>query len=184
MTINYRLDRSKTCLLVIDVQEKLFPHMERTCEIMQAMQKIVRGFQIMNLPVVVSEQYPEGLGHTVGVLKNLLSDKAVYIEKTTFSCLANPSFVEKLKSYDQVVIVGIEAHICVLQTAKDLLSRGAQVVVLNEAISSRSIYDFSTAIAELRDAGARISSVETVLFELLQDAKAAEFKQINQLIKS
>ena len=88
-----------------------------------------------------------------------------------------------LAPVSQWVLAGIEAHVCVLQTAKDLLEQGKQVVVLNDAISSRSIYDFSTAIAEMRDCGARISSTETVLFELLRDSKAAEFKEISQLIK-
>jgi nicotinamidase-related amidase len=83
----------------------------------------------------------------------------------------------------QWVLIGIEAHVCVLQTAKDLLRENKQVVVLNDAISSRSIYDFATAIAEMRDCGVRISSAETILFELLKDSKAEEFKQISHLVK-
>ena len=183
MSLNYCLEKSKVCLLIVDVQEKLFPVMERTCEVMHAMQKTVKGFSIMKLPIIVSEQYPQGLGHTVPSLKNIL-DNSLVITKTTFSCIADPLFADTLKPYDQVVIIGVEAHICVLQTAKDLLRNGIQVVVLNDAITSRSIYDFSTAIAELRDAGARISSVETILFELLGSSKASEFKQINELITS
>ena len=184
MTVNYRFERSKTCLLIIDVQGKLFAQVERPCEVMHAIQKVVRGFQIMDLPIVVTEQYPEGLGSTVVGLKNLLGDKTEYFKKTTFSCVANPEIIEKLMPFDQFILVGIEAHVCVLQTAKDLLKSGKQVAVLNDATTSRSIYDFSTAIAEIRDVGGRISSVETVLFELIQDSASPEFKQISGLIKS
>jgi len=182
---NDRLERSKTGLLVVDVQEKLFPYVENSCPVMQVIQKAVRGFQILHLPIYVTEQYPQGLGTTVATLKGVLGEKQRYLTKTTFSCMADDAIQKELLNtpISQWVIIGIEAHVCVLQTAKDLLAHGKQVIILNDAISSRSIYDFSTAIAELRDCGARISSTETVLFELLRNSKAAEFKEISQLIK-
>lgn len=183
MNLNYHLEKSKVCLLIVDVQDKIFAQMERPCEVMHAIHKIVKGFQIMHLPIIVSEQYPEGLGPTVLGLKNLLGENVPYLTKTTFSCLETQAIAEKLKDFEQFIIVGIEAHVCVLQTVKDLLNAGKQVVILNDAISSRSIYDFSTAIQECSRAGARISSVETVLFELVSDAKAPEFKSISNLIK-
>lgn len=185
MNKNYKLIRSETALLIVDVQEKLFPYVENSCHVMQAIQKIVRGFQILHLPIFVTEQYPQGLGTTVATLKGILGDGQRYLEKTTFSCLDDECTKETLMRSPnrQWVVVGIEAHVCILQTVKDLLEYGKQVVVLNDAIGSRSIYDFSTAIAELRDFGARVSSAETVLFELLRDSKAAEFKEISQLIK-
>jgi nicotinamidase-related amidase len=182
---NFTLAREKTGLLIIDVQERLFNLMERPCEVLHALQQVTKGFQIMKLPIFVTEQYPEGLGSTIGVLKSCLDDQQQYLAKTSFSSLGNNEIRDKILSLpiDQWVLVGIEAHICVLQTAKSLLAAGKQVVVLNDAISSRSIYNFSTAIAELRDAGARISCVESVLFELLQDSLTPEFKQISQLVK-
>ncbi|MEI8366440.1 MAG: isochorismatase family protein [Parachlamydiaceae bacterium] len=185
MIKNYRVDRANVGLLVIDVQEKLFPYVENSCVVMQTMQKAIRGFQILHLPIYVTEQYPRGLGGTVPTLKGILGEGQRYLTKTAFSCLADDAIRQELvhSSITQWVIVGIEAHVCVLQTAKDLLEQGKQVIILNDAISSRSIYDFSTAIAELRDCGARISSTETVLFELLRDSKATEFKEISQLIK-
>jgi len=185
MTALYRLNRKRTGLLVVDVQEKLFPLVERTCEVMDGLKLVIEGFQVMHLPIVVTEQYPKGLGHTVGTLKAWLGDDQVYLSKTTFSCAGDEELKSKLLSMpvDDWVVVGIEAHVCVLQTVKDLLLSGKRVVVLNDCISSRSIFNFSTAIAEMRDYGARISSVETVLFELLGDSLAAEFKQISQLIK-
>jgi nicotinamidase-related amidase len=185
MNTNYKLLREKAGLLVIDVQEKLFPYVENTCPVMQAIQKAVRGFQILKLPIYVSEQYPSGLGSTVPTLKGVLDLEQDYMIKTAFSCMDDEAIKDKLlkSTIQQWVLVGIEAHVCILQTAKDLLNLGKQVVVLNDAISSRSIYNFSTAIAELRDCGARITSTETVLFELLRNSKVAEFKEISQLIK-
>jgi nicotinamidase-related amidase len=185
MTFNYRLERDKAGLLVVDVQEKLFPTVERSCEILPVMRKVVRGFQVMQMPIVVSEQYPKGLGPTVPSLKACLGEEQKFWEKSSFSCLGDNTIKNELLKLPvtQWVIIGLEAHVCVLQTAKDLLRAGKQVVVLNDAISSRSIFDFSTAIAELRDCGARVSSAEIVLFELLGDAKAAEFKQISELVK-
>jgi nicotinamidase-related amidase len=180
-----KLIRQHTGLLVIDVQDKLFPHVENSCQVIHNIQKVVRGFQILNLPIFVSEQYPQGLGTTVAPLKGILGNEQHYHIKTAFSCLDDAKIKTILleEPITHWVLIGIEAHVCVLQTAKDLLANHRQVVILNDAISSRSIYDFSTAIAELRDSGARISSTETVLFELLRDSKAAEFKEISQLIK-
>ncbi len=180
-----RLDRNHAALLLIDTQEKLFPYVENSCHVMQGIQKIVRGFQTLKMPIFVSEQYPQGLGETVASLKGILGEDQRYMVKTAFSCLDDQAMKKEILDLPvtQWVVIGIEAHVCVLQTVRDLLQVGKQVVVLNDAIGSRSVYDFSTAIAELRDFGARISSTETILFELLRDSKAAEFKEISQLIK-
>lgn len=182
---NFVLDRTKTGLLIVDVQEKLFKLVDRPCEVMTMLQKLIQGCKILNVPIVLSEQYPKGLGGTVAGIKNILKEDYTYIEKTSFSCLgASPNKETILKiPVEQWVIAGIEAHVCIFQTARDLIHAGKQVVVVNDAISSRSVFDFSTAIAELRDCGARISSTETVLFELLRDSKAPEFKAMSELIK-
>jgi nicotinamidase-related amidase len=180
-----KLLREHTALLVVDVQEKLIPLEDRSVEVLQTIQKIIKGFQILNLPIVVTEQYPEGLGSTVPGLKCLLGEKQRYLQKSAFSCLGDLSIKEELQKMNikQWVLVGIEAHVCVLQTARDLLDSGYDVVVLNDAITSRSVYDFATAIADMRDYGIRVSSTETVLFELLTTSLAPEFKKISQLIK-
>jgi nicotinamidase-related amidase len=184
--VKENLNRDQTILLVIDTQEKLFSVVDRAQEVLANIMKVVKGFQILNLPIVISEQYPQGLGDTIAPLKNLLSRNDQVWTKSAFSCMADPAFYEYAdqSSRLQWVLVGVEAHICVLQTAKGLIKSGKQVTVLNDAITSRSIYDFSTAIAEMRDEGIRISSTETILFELLQDYKAPEFKQISQLVKT
>lgn len=180
-----RLKRGKCGLLVVDVQEKLISHLERSAEILTVIQKAIKGFQLLSLPIFVTEQYPEGLGATVAGIKSLLGPKQHYFVKTTFSCCANEDIRLQMQNsgITQWVVVGIEAHVCVLQTAKDLLVAGFDVVVLNDAIASRSIYDFSTAIAEMRDYGIRISCSETILFELVHDSMAPEFKKLSQLIK-
>lgn len=186
MDRNYTLSKDQSGVLLIDVQEKLFPYMENACHVMAAMIKALRGFQILGLPIYATEQYPQGLGQTVHPLRELLGTSQRYCSKTAFSCFGDEAVKSLLldSGIQQWILLGIEAHVCVLQTAKSLLKHHMQVVVLNDAVSSRSIYDLSTGIAELRDCGARISSSETVLFELLVHSKAAEFKEISQLIKS
>lgn len=179
------LERKTTGLLVIDVQERLFPEVDRAPEVIRSIKKVVEGFQILQIPIVLTEQYPQGLGPTVSSLNQLLQGTTPLI-KTTFSCLGDLAIRDKLLAMPikQWVLVGIEAHVCVLQTARDLLQAGCQVVVLNDAIASRFKDDFSVAISELKSIGARVSTSETVLFELLKDSKALEFKKISQLIKT
>lgn len=172
----FTFEPNKTALLIVDMQEKLFPMIDRGDEILKAICKVLKGFRLLNLPVFVSEQYPQGLGETVEPIKR---ENFHPIVKTTFACNAILS-----EPYSQWVVVGIEAHVCILQTVIGLLKAGKEVAVLNDAISSRSIFDYSTAIAEMRDAGARITSSETLLFELLKDAKHPQFKAISGLIKN
>lgn len=181
----FTLDRKLTGLIIVDVQEKLYPKIDRYEEVFQSLHKTISGCSILNLPIVISEQYPEGLGQTLPQIQHLAGGDAVKMTKTTFSCLADEQFKEQLLDMpvNQWLLVGIEAHVCVLQTARDLINAGKEVVVINDAISSRSIYDFSSAIAEMRDMGARVSSTETVLFELVHDSKAPEFKEISKLVQ-
>lgn len=179
------LDKDKSLLIVLDIQEKLFAHMDHACDFLDKAITMVKGCQALGIPVMASEQYPKGLGYTVSPIKQLLGDQHTLHSKTTFSCTHDPIFrslIEK-SGRTQILLVGIEAHICVLQTAKDLLNQGYEVIVLNDAISSRSIFDFSSAIAEMRDCGVRISSTETVLFELIRDSNTPLFKEISKLIK-
>ncbi len=180
-----RLTKDCAALMVIDAQQRLIDVVERRSDVLAGIKKTVRGFRALNVPIIATEQYPKALGSTEARVKEALGSEQTFHEKTTFSAMCDAGinkFVTELKR-DQWVLVGIEAHVCILQTARDLLNAGHQVTVLNDCISSRSIYDYSTAIAELRDLGARISSVETVLFELVHDSKAPEFKQISELIK-
>lgn len=180
-----RLNRKNTALLVVDVQEKLIKLVDRSSDVLHNIQRVIKGFQILQVPILVTEQYPEGLGTTVSAVKSYLSEQQVYMPKTTFSCFGNSSIKKEMLAVqaDNWVIIGIEAHVCILQTSKDLINEGKHVVILNDAVTSRSIFDYSTAIAELRDMGARITSSEAILFELLEDSKNPEFKAVSQLIK-
>jgi nicotinamidase-related amidase len=176
--------RENAALLLVDIQEKLFPLVDHPCEILDKTLTLIKGCQILKLPILVSEQYPKGLGHTIAAIKEAVGEVSC-IPKTAFSCLGEPALqkaVEEAKR-SHWILAGIEAHVCILQTARSLLDLDKKVIVINDAISSRSIYDFSTAIAELRDMGARVTSCETLLFDLTEDASAPEFKQLVQLIK-
>ena len=181
----FALERAKTGLLVIDVQEKLYPHLDRADVVASKIDTIIEAFRAMDLPIVVTEQYPQGLGSTIEELREVLAPTQEYLPKTTFSCYADEKVRAAMQAtgVTQWVLVGIEAHVCVMATARDLVLAGADVVVINDAISSRSIYDFSTAIGEIRDFGARISCMETALFELVHDASSPQFKAVSQLVK-
>lgn len=171
-------------LWIIDVQEKLYPRIDRSCEILESLCFYLEASKIFKMPLVVTEQYPQGLGKTVRpIAERLPKDQQIW-SKTTFSGYLDEQIRKKVDALaDSWVLVGIEAHICVLQTAKDLLANGKEVIILNDAISSRSLFDFSTAIAELKEAGARITSSETLVYEQIKDAATPEFKQILKLVK-
>ena len=171
--------------MVVDVQEKLFPLVDHPNEVLEALLKLLIGSTIMDLPIVVTEQYPKGLGHTIPQIKQCLPKDQTFWPKTTFSGLKDQAIKEYVMGLpvDQWILVGIEAHVCIMQTAKELAILGKQVVVVNDAISSRSIYDFSTAIAEMKD-WARVTSAEAVLFELIGDASSPEFKACLDLVKA
>lgn len=180
------LQKEDTGLLVIDVQKRLFPHIENRDEMLDKILKAIRGFQLMNMPIVVTEQIPEKMWETVDPIASVLGDNFKPIPKTSFSCAKEAAFNQVLQSIPvkNWVLVGMEAHVCILQTAKDMARNNQSVTVLNDAISSRSIFDYSTAIAEmLRLEGIRISSVETVLFELLGNCQVPEFKAVTMLLK-
>ncbi len=162
------------------MQESIMSKVERSCDIALNALKVINGARILQMPIITSEQYPEGLGKTIPAISGALTTPP--IAKTSFSCMGSDELKRALDRPNWI-IVGIEAHVCVLQTAKDLFEAGHNPIVLNDAISSRSIFDYSTAIAEMRDLGIRVSSVETVLFELIQDSKHESFKQISSLVK-
>lgn len=184
--MNRVLKKENTGLWVIDVQEQLFDKIDRSSEILEKICFVLEAASLLNLPLIVTEQYPKGLGRTLKPIRERLSKKQVFYSKTTFSGFSDPTIRQAVNAQlvDAWILVGIEAHICVLQTAKDLLEAGKQVVVLNDAISSRSVYDFSTALGELRDIGGRISSSETVIYELIRDASSIEFQELLPLIKA
>ncbi len=177
------LIREEAALLVVDVQERLFPHIAEGERLQLALSKIVRGCAVLDIPIMATEQVPEKMGPTLEVIKKELKSDFPY--KSTFSCMGDAEIHSKIlkTKRSQWIVCGIEAHVCVLQTVRDLLTEEYDVVVVRDAVSSRSTEDYFSALEEMRDFGARISTSETVLFELLQDAKATEFKKIRDIVK-
>ncbi len=184
MGIN-RLNRSTTGLIVVDMQDKFLPFLDRTKEVLKAQTMAVKGFSLLNIPIVVSEQYPKGLGHTAKEIASCLPQSQDYITKASFSCCGERKLYDYFlqSSVTQWVVIGIEAHVCVLQTVRDLLNQNKEVTILADAVTSRYPINWQSAINEMRVWGARISTVETVLFELLESSEAPEFRQISELVK-
>jgi nicotinamidase-related amidase len=171
------LSRQRTTLIVVDVQEA-FRSYETFASVAEQSSKLLEAARILGVPALVSEQYPKGLGHTareVGV-----RDEPV-IEKTVFSAAKADGF--RLAGRDQAVVCGIETHVCVSQTVHDLLTRGVEVHVPAEAVGSRHQLDYDRGLDRLDRAGAVVSTVETVLFELLGRAGTPEFKEVQALVK-
>ena len=181
------IDSSQSTLLIIDVQDKLFSKIENHKEILAVIEKITSAFHIMDLPIVYSEQYPNGLGSTIKSLKEKLLDiKSTRIEKTTFSCFANNNKVlleKNLIKGKQVILCGIETHICVLQTAVDLKNLGYQVFIVEDAVGSRNIKDKKQAIKRLLKCDVSLITLEMLIFELVRDSKHEHFKELSNIIK-
>lgn len=172
-------------LVVIDVQTKLMSAMQ--ADAMQLVVKncgvLVQAANLLNINTIVTEQYPQGLGETLPEIKQHIgADKP--IEKTAFSAANVPKFMQQLhRDQSQIILTGMEAHICVLQTALDLINANKQVIVVEDAIISRNVSNKTNAVARLRDAGCIITNTESVLFEWLSNANHTAFKAISQLIR-
>jgi nicotinamidase-related amidase len=173
-----------TALLLIDFQERLFPVMHNKEKLLNNVIKLIKGAQALEIPIIATEQYPKGLGPTIPEIKALIPDlKAV--EKVCFSCCDDIAFMERLGGLkrSQVLVAGIEAHICVYQTAAALARAGYQVEVAADGVSSREADNRRVALTKLGQMGILPTSVEMALFELLKIAKGDKFKQISAIIK-
>ena len=184
MSKNDLLNRGRTCLLVVDVQERLLPVIHENETVVRNIERLIRGAEILGVPVIVSEQYPKGLGPTVEPLLKLVKGASA-AEKITFSCLRDPGLAERIRrtGRDTLLVCGIESHVCVLQTALDALKEGYKVQVAADAVSSRSPVNKQIALERLAGAGAVITCTESALFELLEKAGSEEFRQISRLVK-
>jgi nicotinamidase-related amidase len=179
------LDIEKTALVIVDLQEAFRHPINEFAEIASRASLAVRGFQILDLPIVVTEQYPKGLGKTAEEIMFVLQDDFEVIEKSTFSSCGANSFLDKLREnkIEQVVLCGLETHICVNQTAHDLLDEGFHVHLMIDAVASRFTKDKETAISKMQISGVVPTTLEMALFELLRDSKHSKFKEIQELIK-
>ncbi len=170
------LSRERAALVLIDVQQG-FSAYETFDEVASACGKLLSAARILQLPRIVSEQYPKGLGPTVDAVG---LEQETPLEKTVFSAVRADGF--SLQGRDQAIVCGIEAHVCVSQTALDLLDRGVQVHIPADAVGSRHRVDYERGLERLERAGAIVSTVEAALFELLERAGTPEFKAIQKLI--
>ncbi|SBT15548.1 hydrolase [Vibrio celticus] len=178
------LMKKKTGLVVVDVQGKLARLVDESETLIANCEKLIEGAQILGLPVVSLEQNPEKLGATVSELNDLLSNSKP-IPKFTFNACDEPKFVEAVQTKDVEtwLVCGIEAHICVYQTAMGLLELGYKVQVVGDCVSSRTALNKDLAIRRLTDAGIQITGLEMSLYELVKDCRAPEFKSILSLIR-
>lgn len=178
------LSKDDSLLLIIDIQERLVAALDKDIVVTKAM-KVAGAAKLLGIPTVVTEQYPRGLGNTVQQLKEVLPENTEYVEKTSFNALLEEGMADKIASYGkkQIVIFGIETHICVHQTAAALIEAGYEVYVIKDACASRNKYEFKQGIDIMQQNGAKISCVEIALFEWLKGAKNPKFKEVQALIK-
>jgi nicotinamidase-related amidase len=179
------LEREETGLILVDVQEAFRPVIDGFDQVVANCGLLAEGFGVLGRPVLVSEQYPKGLGHTVDELAGRLPGDARLIEKVRFSACGVDAFEEAMAATGARtwVVAGIEAHVCVNQTAHDLLERGFGVQVAADAVSSRTARNRELGLAKMSAAGAGTTSAEMALFEMLERAGSDEFKQISRLVR-
>jgi len=178
------LKKDQAILVVVDVQGRLAQLMSDKEHLFSSLEKVIKGFKLLNLPIIWLEQVPDKLGPTIPEVAHLLSEISP-ISKTSFGCMGSDEFKIALEETGRknVILVGIEAHICVYQSAAQLLKEGYGVTVINEAVSSRTLENCQIGIERMAQLGASISSVEMVLFELLQTAEAKQFREIAAIVK-
>ena len=178
------LNKENTVLLIVDIQEKLAAVMKERDKVVRNNLHLIELAKMISVPVMVTEQYPKGLGKTVAEIREALPFYRP-VEKMTFDCCGHPSFLEELKEHNKrsVVLTGMETHICVLQTCIGLLKGGIDVHIVRDAVCSRTKEDWKTGIEFMREAGAVVTSTETALFQLLKVAGTEEFKKISKRIK-
>jgi nicotinamidase-related amidase len=179
------LCRDRTALLVVDIQEKLVPSLPRYPECEPSIRRLIQIAQKLNLPVLLTEQYPKGLGVTIPSIRDVLAEYRPIL-KNTFSCCGVPDVLDRLREAraEAVILAGMEAHVCVQQTALDLIAAGIRVHVPADAVVSRQDLDWEMALDRMRQAGAIVTTSQSVLFELLVEAGTPEFKAVLPFLKS
>ncbi|MEN6581719.1 MAG: hydrolase [Armatimonadota bacterium] len=178
------LDESGAALLVIDLQDSLLKAIHEHERVVANSVKLIETAKIFSIPILVTLQYAQRLGDVTQAVADALPHDT-RMDKMTFSCVDGEGFIEALEQTGrrQVIICGVETHVCVNQTAHDLLARGYSVHIVKDAVSSRTPANWATGIEKMRDSGCVITSTETAIFELIRDASRAEFKKILPLIK-
>ncbi|WP_026244913.1 isochorismatase family protein [Alkalispirochaeta alkalica] len=180
-----RITRDNTMALIIDVQERILPVIDQADQTVARIVTLCRGLHLLGVPLTVTEQYPQGLGATLPAVRDAAGEEAPLLVKASFSCCDDPACMTHLEGQNRkvVILAGIETHVCVLQTALDLLERGLIPVVPVDAVSSRNPRDRETALVRLQQEGARLTTTESILFELTRSSAAPEFRDISRLIR-
>ncbi|SDY76200.1 hydrolase [Tindallia californiensis] len=179
-----RLIKENSTAVIIDMQEKLTPHVQHHKDLMERMKILIKGLKALGVPILVTEQYRKGLGPTIPEIQEVLEEE-VTVEKMAFSCCDDDEFQKALDKTGrtQVIVAGIEAHVCVLQTVIDLIEKGYQPIVVEDCLSSRKTMDKDIAMKRMAQEGARTVSCESILFELCRYAGTDTFKKISKLVK-
>ena len=179
-----RILQEDTAGVVIDIQERLLPHIHDHQRVLENCLRLIEGLQILSVPLIVTQQYTRGLGATHRSVAGKF-DSFSHIEKTAFSCCDEPAFIGEVARTGRknIIICGIESHVCVLQTCLDLIDGGYNPVVVEDCVSSRNPGDKVVAIERMRQEGARITTYESILFELTRVSGTETFKKISQLVK-
>ena len=174
----------KCALVVIDIQGKLAQLMHQKEALFENAQKLIKGAQILEIPIIVTEQYPKGLGPTIPEIAALFPNFRP-LPKVAFSCCGDEGFQRELKAVNrrQIMICGIETHVCVYQTTVDLLASGYGVEVVADVVSSRTAENRGIGLQRMRDEGARITSVEMALFDLMRVAEGPKFREVSKIVK-
>ncbi|PWD98105.1 hydrolase [Marinilabilia rubra] len=179
-----RITKDSALAMVVDVQERLFPHIYENEQLEKNIKILVDGLKTLGIPVIVTEQYKKGLGETIPSLATMVEEYP-HNEKTAFSCCDDPGIMEtiELTTRRSVILAGIESHICLLQTALDLKERGFHPIVIEDCVGSRNPENKRIAMTRLVQEGVLISSYESILFELCRFAGTDQFKAISKLVK-
>jgi nicotinamidase-related amidase len=179
-----RIKKEDTIAVVIDVQQRLFPFISENEKLSSNIIKLVKGLKVLGIEIIVTVQYSKGLGETIEPIKRTLGDFE-HLEKMSFSCCGFSDFMDVLKKSGKknVIVCGMESHVCVLQTTLDLLEEKFQPVLIEDCVSSRNLSDKKIAIERMRQEGAIISSYESILFELLEVSGTETFKEISKIVK-
>ena len=178
----YKIENSQ--LIVVDCQEKMIPAIFESEKLLKRIELLIRAIRVLDIPILTAQQYTKGLGDTCHILKDALGDFE-FVEKVAFSCCGEPEFVKKLESFNRknLIVCGVEAHVCVQQTVLDLLAGNYNVYVIADCIGSRFENDRLYAEKRMRQAGAILTTAESVLFELLISADHPKRKEITRLVK-
>jgi len=179
-----RIIKEQTAGLIIDIQEKLISHIYKYELISSHTALLIRGLRLLDIPLILTQQYTRGLGETIPSIIEVIGN-ITPVEKISFSCCDEPGFMKKLSQLGKknIIIAGIEAHVCVLQTVLDLLDNAYLPVVVENCISSRKNRDKKIAVERMRQEGAVVTTYESILFELTRFAGTDVFKQISKIVK-